>query len=269
VFVGFDADVALAQPGEFAMPRFFYFLLAVALIFTNLPAYAEFKIKSFDSGGTKLFYFTEGKGEPVVLIHGWLSSAGVNWALPGISAEIAKNFQVIAIDVRGHGISEKPVKPEAYGLELVEDVVRLLDHLEIKKAHIVGYSMGGFITAKLLSKHPKRCLSGTLCASGWLRVGSLEQKVFAGDGKAKDAAGMCFQSIAQLAMTEAEFKAISVPTACIIGSKDFLKGLYVTPAAKLHPSWPVVEVKDGDHLTCILKPQFREEIVGWLKKRGK
>jgi pimeloyl-ACP methyl ester carboxylesterase len=98
--------------------------------------------QTFDSNGVKIAYFVQGQGEPVVLIHGWLSSAGVNWALPGISGLLAKDHQVIALDVRGHGLSDKPTKEEAYGPELVEDIVRLLDHLKIKKAHIVGYSMG-------------------------------------------------------------------------------------------------------------------------------
>lgn len=246
-----------------------FVIIIIGLGLASQPVRAEFKIHSFDSNGTKLAYFTEGTGEPVVLIHGWLASAGVNWALPRISGALAKDFQVIALDVRGHGISDKPTKPEAYGLELVEDVVRLLDHLKIKKAHIVGYSMGGFITARFIAQHPDRALSGTLCGSGWLREGSLEQKVFAGDGQGKDAKGICFQSIAKLAMTEKEFQAIRVPTALIIGSNDFLKRLYVDPAAKLHADWPVTEIKDGDHLTCILKPQFREEIAAWLKKQGK
>jgi pimeloyl-ACP methyl ester carboxylesterase len=97
--------------------------------------------QSFDANGVKLSYFVQGKGEPVVLIHGWLSSAGINWALPGTSDLLARNYQVIALDVRGHGLSDKPTKDEAYGPELVEDVVRLLDHLKIKNlrfAHALG-----------------------------------------------------------------------------------------------------------------------------------
>ncbi|MCE9547954.1 MAG: alpha/beta hydrolase [Planctomycetia bacterium] len=58
---------------------------------------------------------------------------------------MSKNFQVIALDVRGHGLSDKPTREDAYGPELVGDVIRLMDHLHIKKAHIVGYSMGGII----------------------------------------------------------------------------------------------------------------------------
>src|SRR5690242_19215820 len=95
-----------------------------------------------DANGVKIWYSVQGKGEPVVLIHGWLSSAGINWELPGITALLAKSYQVISLDVRGHGRSDKPLDEDAYGPELVEDVVRLLDHLKIEQAHIVGYSMG-------------------------------------------------------------------------------------------------------------------------------
>src|SRR5208283_1518792 len=105
-------------------------------------------------------YTVAGEGEPVVLIHGWNSSGGVNWALPGTLGLLAKDHKVITLDVRGHGLSDKPTKEEDYGPELVEDVVRLLDHLKIEKAHIVGYSMGGIMTAKFLAKHPDRALSG-------------------------------------------------------------------------------------------------------------
>src|SRR5262245_43153068 len=115
-------------------------LLAVLLFYSqgNFLGAAE-----FDSKGVKIAYSVQGKGEPVVLIHGFLSSGGINWDLPGVTALLAKDFQVITLDVRGHGQSDKPTKEDAYGPELVEDVVRLLGHLKIKKAHIVGYSMGG------------------------------------------------------------------------------------------------------------------------------
>jgi len=75
---------------------------------------------------------------------------------------LAQDFRVIAMDCRGHGKSDKPHEPAAYGIEMVEDVCRLLDHLNIKKAHIVGYSSGGSITLKLLVTHPERCSSAIL-----------------------------------------------------------------------------------------------------------
>ena len=256
------------------------FLLALltAIVCAGPSATAQDKppklsIESFDSGGVKIAYFTQGKGEPVVLIHGWLSSAGINWALPGISEALAKDYQVIALDVRGHGLSEKPMKEEAYGPELVEDVVRLLDHLKIKKAHIVGYSMGGIIAAKVISKYPDRVLSGTISGMGWLQDGGLAQLGFALAGAKNpkpDAVGICFRSLAKLALTEEEVKAIKVPVTVLIGDKDDgVKKLVVEPLQKVRKDWPVVEIKDANHITCILKPQFREEIAAWIKKNSK
>lgn len=230
-------------------------------------------IQTFDANGVKIAYFFQGKGEPVVLIHGWLSTAGINWTLPGTSALLAKDYQVIALDVRGHGQSDKPTKEEAYGPELVEDVVRLLDHLKIKKAHIVGYSMGGIIAGNFLAKHPNRVLSGTLGGMGWLKVGGIAQLGFAQIGK-KDpdakALAVCGRSLAKLALTEKEIKSIRVPVTVLVGDKDTLiKKLYVEPLQQVRKDWPVIEIKDANHITCILKPQFQEEIAAWLKKNTK
>src|SRR5262249_4942388 len=79
--------------------------------------------------------------------------------------------RVIAMDVRGHGKRDKPSDVQNYGTEMVEDAVRLLDHLKIKKAHVVGYSMGAVITGKLLATHPDRLLSATLGGAGVIPEG--------------------------------------------------------------------------------------------------
>src|SRR5262249_18471260 len=144
-------------------------------------------IHTFDSKGVKIAYFVQGKGEPVILIHGWMSSAGVNWSLPGTTAFLAKDFQVIALDMRGHGLSGKPTKEEDYGLEMVGDIARLMDHLKLKKAHIVGYSMGGMVAANFIVKHPDHVLSGTLGGMGWLSEGGLAQIGLAQIGKKLEA----------------------------------------------------------------------------------
>ncbi|HEV3146212.1 MAG TPA: alpha/beta hydrolase [Gemmataceae bacterium] len=248
----------------------FLVFAAVAMAFTQAAA-AEKKPASgtFDSKGVKICYAVQGKGEPVVLVHGWLSSAAINWDLPGITAALAKDYQVIELDVRGHGQSDKPTKEEEYGPELVEDIVRLLDHLEVKKAHIVGYSMGGVITANFIVKHPDRVLSGTLGGMGWLREGSLEQKVFAAGGRDGKPVGLCFKSLAKLALTEEQIKSIKVPVAVIFGDKDGLKKLYADPLKSVRADWPVIEIKDADHISCIMKPEFREGIQKWLAKQAK
>jgi len=159
----------------------------------------------------------------------------------------------------------------------------LLDHLKIEKAHIVGYSMGGIITAKFLAKHPDRALSGTLCGAGWLREGGLEQKVFASatkDGKIKigtavldvdtqKPAGLCFKSLATLALTEKEIKSIKVPVRMLFGDKDTLMAAYGEPARKVRMNWDLIPIKDADHMTCVFKPQFRNEIQKWLAEQKK
>jgi pimeloyl-ACP methyl ester carboxylesterase len=76
-----------------------------------------------------------------------------------LNTEKSPGFQLIAFDCRGHGKSDKPHDPEKYGSEMAEDVVRLLDHLKLEKAHLIGYSMGAYICGTVAAKHPQRVLS--------------------------------------------------------------------------------------------------------------
>lgn len=238
--------------------------LVAALSPTNLRA-----DESFVSNGVKINYAAKGKGgDPVVLIHGWLSSGWINWELPGTVGLLAKERQTIWMDMPGHGASDKPTKDEAYGPELVEHVARLMDHLKIKKAHIVGYSMGGVVAAKFLVKHPDRALSGTLGGMGWLREGSFEQKLFAAGGKDGKAQGVCFRSLAKLALTKEEIESIRTPVLILFGDRDFLKKGYIEPLKAVRKDWNVIDIKDADHVTCIAKPQFREEIQKWIAQQG-
>jgi pimeloyl-ACP methyl ester carboxylesterase len=117
--------------------------------------------------GVKIRYIEEGKGEPVILIHGFSApSAEMMWVKSplgeiNILPALAKEFRVIALECRGHGKSGKPHDAKDYGPEMAEDVIRLMDHLKIEKAHVVGYSMGSAIAGKLLVDHPDRLLSVT------------------------------------------------------------------------------------------------------------
>jgi pimeloyl-ACP methyl ester carboxylesterase len=117
----------------------------------------------FDSNGVKIRYVTEGKGQPVVLIHGWMADSSM-WGRDAsgntkLDTTDADGFQLIALDCRGHGKSDKPHEPDKYGPEMAADVVRLLDHLKIEKAHLIGYSSGAFIAGNVAANHPERVLS--------------------------------------------------------------------------------------------------------------
>jgi pimeloyl-ACP methyl ester carboxylesterase len=124
--------------------------------------------ESFDSSGVQIHYVDKGRGVPVVLIHGFTGSYARHWEAPGMLNTLEKaGYRVIAMDCRGHGQSDKPHGAGQYGLEMVRDVVRLLDHLKVARAHIVGYSMGGSIATQLLVRHPDRLLTVTLLGAGW------------------------------------------------------------------------------------------------------
>jgi pimeloyl-ACP methyl ester carboxylesterase len=143
-------------------------LLTLALIAVFAPfarAQAPADDKFFDSKGVKIRYVDVGRGEPVVLIHGFSSSIEANWGQTRVIDALARDYRVVAFDVRGHGKSDKPHDPASYGLNVVEDVTRLMDHLHLAKAHIVGYSMGGAIAGKFIVLHPERAISAVFGGS--------------------------------------------------------------------------------------------------------
>jgi len=222
----------------------------------------------FDAKGVKLHYLIEGQGRPVVLIHGLNASAQTNWGMPGIIAALAKDHQVIALDLPGHGRSDKPAAPDAYGLQMAEDVILLLDHLKIPKAHIVGYSMGGMVAVKLMAMHPDRVVSAVIGGMGWLREGSPLQKSWermpVREGSRTPAAAV--HGLGKLAVSEPEIRAIRVPTIVLVGDRDPVLRLYVDPLRRVRSDWRVVEIAGAGHLNCIVKKQFVDEIVSWLAR---
>ena len=117
----------------------------------------------FDSNGVKIRYVTAGAGEAVVLIHGWMADSSM-WGRDSsgntrLNTKNMDGFRLIALDCRGHGQSDKPHDPAEYGQEMAADVVRLLDHLGIEAAHLLGYSSGAFIAGWVAANHPGRVLS--------------------------------------------------------------------------------------------------------------
>ncbi|TDR20683.1 alpha/beta fold hydrolase [Marinicella litoralis] len=116
---------------------------------------------SFNSDGVNIHYNEVGDGVPVILIHGYTMNSGM-WNDTILYKTLSKKHRIITLDLRGHGLSDKPLKPREYGPKVGEDVIKLMEHLKIKKAHLVGYSMGAYVVGRLAVTHPERILSATL-----------------------------------------------------------------------------------------------------------
>jgi len=141
-------------------------LMVIVLVLSGAAAQAQEPRDGFftASDGVKIHYLTLGDtGSWVVLIHGYSDSARRMWFSTGIAQAIAKNHRVVAIDNRNHGQSDKP-QPGGAGRAL--DVVELMDHLKIERAHIHGYSMGGGIVGQLLGLIPDRFITAGFGGSG-------------------------------------------------------------------------------------------------------
>lgn len=142
-------------------------VIAVALITIYFVFFDRVEGQYFQSDGARIHYTVQGQGEPVILLHGFAVNADLNWRVPGIIAALSEDFKVIAMDLRSHGLSGKPHNQEQYGLQMTADVVNLLDHLDIEKAHLAGYSLGGFIALKTASRYPGRWHKVIAMGAGW------------------------------------------------------------------------------------------------------
>ncbi len=255
----------------------------------------------FDSGGVRIHYAVEGSGEPVILIHGYLANIGWNWGNPGIIKALAGNYRVIALDNRGHGQSGRPHEAGAYGLKMSEDVIRLMDHLNLKKAHIVGYSMGAYMTARLLTDHSERFLTATLGGAGWLKpdadqsfllsvADSLEKGKGLGplltalhtngappvpketiDAISKMlllfndpvALAQVARGMGQFGVAEAKLRANKIPVLALIGEADPLKA-GVDQLDGVLPKLKVVVIPGANHINTPANPEFIKALKAFL-----
>ena len=178
--------------------RFLITFLSVAVLSVSLVSAqpAAPPDQFFDSAGVRIRYVEQGSGAPIVLMHGYTGTADRHFLANGVFANLAKDYRVIAIDVRGHGKSGKPHAPGAYGEEMARDVGRLLDHLKIQRAHIAGYSLGAFIAARFAVLQPERAISLIYIASLPLRDGDTYMEKFAEESVKDLESDLPFKSLA-------------------------------------------------------------------------
>ena len=272
-------------------------LIALAAV-TGAWAQGEASTQSFAaSDGVEIHYLVEGRGDPVVLLHGITGTAASNWGAAGIIGRLAEEFQVIAVDQRGHGMSDKPHDPASYGERMALDVVDLLDHLRLQQAHVVGYSMGGFITMKLVALAPDRLMSAVVGGAGWSRPELRDEAMFdalaasleAGKGGgplveflwpgAEPPTPEQVQAIGQAMVASNDQMALAavvrsfpdldvnaellrinkVPTLNIIGSEDPLKpnADALAPVMKEHR---LHIIEGANHMTTLSSPEFLDTV---------
>lgn len=254
-------------------------------------------MQTFSSDGVSIAYFDQslmGQGaEPVLLIHGFASNANVNWVDTGWAADLVKaGYRVIAIDNRGHGQSEKLYALEDYGAPLMaEDARRLLDHLGIGRAHVIGYSMGARIAAFLALAHAERVASlvfgglGINMVRGMAGTGPIAHaleaptaddvksqaartfRVFAEQTKSDlRALAACIRS-ARAPITAEAVATLAPPVLVAVGEHDVVGG----PAADLAALIPGAEafvIQGREHMKAVGDRTFKEAVKGFLSRHA-
>ena len=121
--------------------------------------------------GLRMYYEIHGKGDPVVLLHGSFMTITNNW--PDAIALLSKSRKVIAVEMQGHGRTADIDRDFSYA-HLADDIAALLDHLKIKRADVLGYSMGGGVALQVAIRHPEKVrkvvsISAVFRHDGWVK----------------------------------------------------------------------------------------------------
>lgn len=128
-----------------------------------------------ENRGCRIHYEVEGKGPLVVLQHGFLDNQQ-SWKLLGYVDGLTDRYRVATVDSLGHGESDKPTESDRYRLEeRAGDLVAVMDALDAEQAHLLGYSMGGWLSAGVAKYHPARLKS--LVVAGWDFVNGMASAV--------------------------------------------------------------------------------------------
>jgi pimeloyl-ACP methyl ester carboxylesterase len=109
-----------------------------------------------DVNGLHMYYELHGEGSPLVLLHGGMLTIDLSFA--GLIPTLAQSHQVIAVELQGHGRTGD-IDREISPWNSASDVIALLDHLGIDRAHVLGHSMGAAVTLELAVSHPDRVRS--------------------------------------------------------------------------------------------------------------
>jgi pimeloyl-ACP methyl ester carboxylesterase len=253
-------------------------------------------MQSFNSDGVRIAFIdvpaVKEPGDPVLLVHGFASTHAINWVNTlWVKTLTNAGYRVIAHDNRGHGQSDKLYDPAAYHSSIMaEDARRLLDHLGIERADVMGYSMGARITAFLALQHPDRARSVLLGGIGiklvegvGLPLGIADAMEAPSVDALTDPMQRMFRAFAE--QTKSDLKALA---ACIRGSRQVLSREEVAqiraPAliavgtndevagpseelAALMPNARALDIPGRDHNLAVGDRAHKEGVLAFLAER--
>lgn len=247
---------------------------------------------SFHNGSVEIAYLDEGEGDPIILVHGFASTKNVNWVYPAWTSTLTKaGRRVIALDNRGHGESSKLYDSEDYHIgTMAGDVRALMDHLKIERADMMGYSLGGRITAYLGQRNPERLRTAVLGGIGMgliegggpgenvasaLEAASLDDvtdpvgrtfRAFADQTRSdRRALAACLRGSRRL-MTRDEAAAIAVPTLIAVGTTDDIAGS-ASRLADVIPGSQVLDIPNRDHMRAVGDRVYKDGVLEFLARQ--
>jgi pimeloyl-ACP methyl ester carboxylesterase len=252
-----------------------------------MPDPTDFPLQHFRSGdGLELAYRELGTGRPLVLIHGYFSTATVNWIRYGHAGKIAaRGHRLIMPDLRGHGDSAKPHDAAFYPPDvLAADGLALIEHLELTDYDLGGYSLGARTTVRMLARgaRPGRAIvagmglegitntggrggyfRNLLTQLGTFKPGSTEwlaeafMKTVGGDPVALLHVLDTFVDTPREALAR-----INIPTLVLVGAQDNDNGSAESLAAALPKGRHVVI--PGNHMSAVTRPELATAIADYL-----
>lgn len=244
----------------------------------------------FQRDGFDFAFIDEGEGEPALLIHGFASSAKVNWISTGWTGFLQDSgYRVIAFDNRGHGDTSKSYREGDYTPgKMAADAAALLNHVAVGKAHVIGYSMGARIAAFMALEAPLAVRTITLGGLGdGLFKGSGDWDVIAAallsetPGTITDRRGAAFRKFADQTgsdrralaaciarsrelVTLRQLAAIAAPALVAVGTNDDIAGS--APGLAMHmPDAIAFDIAGRDHMMAVGDRSFKKAALGFLR----
>ena len=242
----------------------------------------------FDSDGVRLHYEVNGpeRGSPIVVVHGFASDYRLNWVGTRWQEALTQaGFRVIGLDCRGHGHSDKPHEEGAYAVDVMSaDVVRLLDHVDVRTAAYLGYSMGSRIGLEVVLEHPERitrAVFGGIGAAGAIEHAEQIALALRNGEPTDDPVAQTFYRFASARPTNdllalaaciiglkpenhpERLARIRTPILIVVGDRDDI-ATGAPELVELIPSARLVTIEGRDHMSAVPAREFKQAALDFL-----